>query len=356
MTILLIFGVLFTVGAVLAIIFCRGDGATVRHSRALPITALLAALASCTICFLDQSALVAALLAAAFLIAGAALLMAFLFWKICYTDETFEVHSFLKRKKAYSMWEVNGITEGQSTTLLHLKNGKKVRIDAKGSNAGDFIDAVEWHYREVQRQGVALPDVPAGLFRGYVQNPGQFVFIFCMVLSLELCALGAMWVAFSATQKLPDELVELSVTEFSATLDDDTLYIQTDELEQPFTCISFRRVLAAKGQTADAFFDGLEQQKKITISVSGKMLRKAYADDCKFIRIYRLAGGNGDILLQHEEISEGYRANAASVLYAVMAVFVLTLLFVIFFCYVVARAPRYPRLVRLLVKEDWLNI
>lgn len=354
MIVLLICGVALIIGSVLAIVLCRENGLLVRHSYALPVTALLAASSSCVICFLSQGSLVAALLSVAFLVAGTVLLLAFLFWKICYTEETFEVHSFLKRKKVYTMCDVIGITEGKSTTWLHLQNGKKIPIDAK--NAGDFIDAVETHYRTVQKKGAALPDIPARLFHGYIQNPGQFVFIFCLVLAFELCTLVALVLYSSVALKLPDDLIELRFAEFSATLDSDTLEIQTGELEQPFVCISFRRVLSMKGQTAEAFLNELSQQKEITVSASNKMLQKAYADNCKVLKIYQLNGDNGDFLLQHQEISAGTRANYTNIIFTSAALFVLTLLFVFFFGYVVSNAPQYPRLVRLLVKEDWLNV
>lgn len=326
----------------------------VYHSKALPGTALLASAAGCAVSLLSLlqgTSNIASALSAVFLLLGIALLTAYCNQRILYTEDAFEVRSFFHHNKNYRMAEAVGITIGRTTTLLHMASGKKVHIDTHGKNAGHFLEAVESCCIE-HGNGTALVDIPPRLFRGYLQNPGNFVGLFCIVgcflLAANVFSL-ALYFRFAAPPEAP---CLLQFNEFSASVDDNTLMIHAGQQEQLlFVSIYFDEVLEAKKLSQQTFLAELNKQSVIGVLVEEAALSGGH----KFIRIYRLTGDGGTVLLQHEDITKGYQASALQGLYMCVVILSLFAVFVVFFCVIVSNAPKHPKLVRLLVKESWLN-
>lgn len=325
---------------------------TVYHTLAFPVAALLAAAAGCLICIVGRTSRIALILALVFLVIAAWLLLVFRFWWIEYTGDSFTVHRLLRRRKTFSMWNIVGITESPGMTVIHLQGKKKVRIDA-ARGARQLVDAIEVHYRTVQKKGFALPDIPEKLFNGYLANPRDFLLAFGFVLFVEFSLVTGACVFLLKGVNMPDETFELAVNEFHTTIDDDMLYIQSPESQKQFVCPSFQRVLREKGQTAEDFLTEMAQQSVVTITGDEKRLQRTQT---VFLTIYGLTGNDGKTILQYEDIKAGLLQNLLPWFYTAGGIVLYTVLFIAFICYVVAHAPRFPRLVRLLIKEEWLNI
>ena len=262
------------------------------------------------------------------------------------------IHRLLRRRKTFSMWNIVGITESPGMTVIHLQGKKKIRIDA-ARGAGQLVDAIEVHYRTVQKKGFALPDIPEKLFNGYLANPRDFLLAFGFVLFVEFSLVTGACVFLLKGVNMPDETFELAVNEFHTTIDDDMLYIQSPESQKQFVCPSFQRVLREKGQTAEDFLTEMAQQSVVTITGDEKRLQRTQT---VFLTIYGLTGNDGKTILQYEDIKAGLLQNLLPWFYTAGGIVLYTVLFIAFICYVVAHAPRFPRLVRLLIKEEWLNI
>ena len=97
----------------------------------------------------------------------------------------------------------------------------------------------------------------------------------------------------------------------------------------------------------------MAQQSVVTITGDEKRLQRTQT---VFLTIYGLTGNDGKTILQYEDIKAGLLQNLLPWFYTAGGIVLYTVLFIAFICYVVAHAPRFPRLVRLLIKEEWLNI
>ena len=234
------------------------------------------------------------------------------------------------------MWNIVGITESPGMTVIHLQGKKKIRIDA-ARGAGQLVDAIEVHYRTVQKKGFALPDIPEKLFNGYLANPRDFLLAFGFVLFVEFSLVTGACVFLLKGVNMPDETFELAVNEFHTTIDDDMLYIQSPESQKQFV----------------DFLTEMAQQSVVTITGDEKRLQRTQT---VFLTIYGLTGNDGKTILQYEDIKAGLLQNLLPWFYTAGGIVLYTVLFIAFICYVVAHAPRFPRLVRLLIKEEWLNI
>ena len=252
------------------------------------------------------------------------------------------------------MWDVVGITESPGTTVIHLQGKKKVRIDA-ARGARQFVDAIGVHYRTVQKKGFALPDIPEKLFNGYLANPRDFLLAFGFVQFVLLSFLAVTcFIVFKPD--MPKETFELSFTEFRVTIEDDELYIQKPGDKVRFVCTSYQRVLQEEGLSTDDFLAEIEQQSAITILVDKAGLEKVRAGESSQLKIYQLGGDNGKILLHYESTRKGRQQSLIPGIWGMIGINLLEAAFMAFICYVVAHAPYFPRLVRLLIKEEWLNI
>lgn len=356
---LLACSMVFLLISIFAPYFLRRETYEVRHSILFPIIADIAfIIGGCInlLCALQGTSVLAVILSGAFIFAGVFLLLAFCFWKISYTETTFQVNYLFAPSKIYNMSEVNGITDGHNAVVLHLKGKHKIRIDAHARNIGDFVNSIELHYRYVLQKGFALPDIPPKLFGGHIQNPGNFIALFVAIGLFILSGLIISVVLFYESAELPADICKLDFKTYEICVDDNTLEIQTSEYKKPFVSIYFNKVLNSRGQMEQEFLSTVSTQKFLTIWVDAEKLHEDQNGKNRLIRIYQLEGENGTILLRHDEIAIGYQWSIRLIFWLLITVLLLFVSFVVFFCFIVSNAPQFPRLVRILVKESWLNV
>lgn len=345
------------VACVLLLALRKPQSRVLRYTKTIVVVALISNLTACLICayclFTVPSGIALAL-ALVFLLCGSLLLYVYCRWRVAYGNGQFEVRPCVGHKRVYSMGEVCGVTEGASATTLHLQNGK-LRLDRFVRNREDFIEETEWYYRSVLHKGYALPDVPDKLFHGYVKNPWSFVVLFLFLNLFFLgCVVASLCLTFAEMYPMPDELASVVLTDYSVQWEDDSLQLLSPELRQPYYLNHVKGALPEARYSA--LCSVLSQTEPLVVFVERENYEDAKQNDCNYLKIKGLNSQNGKALVSQEEVANSVWLGARTGLIAVTVILFLVFAFEGVFFHVINHAPQYPRLFRLLVKEEWRNI
>lgn len=327
-----------------------------RYSKLLVVIALICVLSAGAIgayCLCTAFSWAALILDIVFSLVGGWLLLAYCRWRVTYGDGRFEVRPCLGRRRTYSMADIYGLTEGPSMTTLHLRNGK-LRLDNLVRGREDFIEEAEHYYRRVLRKGHALPDIPDELFHGNVREPWSFIVIFLLVDLFMLGCIVFSVVLMHREMHPTDAAVSVALSDYTVQWQDDTLYLNTDGLRQPYYVSHVADILSAEQYSA--LCGDLSQGVPLRVAVGQENYKKAAEDDCNYIEIRELRRSDGQLLISEEAVIKSIRLDTWPALLFPLCILLLTLCFEGFFCYIVNRARKYPRLFRLLVKEGWRNV
>ena len=347
---LLIFSLLQAVVCLLLLIFRKAHKNTLRYSKILVIAALLCTAPACFIsvyCLAAVGSGLALTIDIVFLLCGNALLYPFCRWRLCYGKDSFEVRPCFGRERRYAMSEICGITSGTSSMTLHLKNGT-LRLDSLVKNREDFI-------RVAYRRSFALPQVPEKLFHGYVRNPWSFLGVFLMLDLLILAGMVLLLCLNAAEAHIGEnELLSVTLTDYTVHWEEDTLELHTAELRQPYYMNTVEAFLPEARFAA--LQKALEESTPLTVFVERDNYEDAKQDTCNFLKIKAMETAKGALLISQEDIAAVLRADMYHTVFFMGAILLLFLAFEGWFCYIASHAPQYPRQFRLLVKEEWRNI
>lgn len=339
------------------LIYRKTEEYTLRYSKVLVIVAFLSTVFSCfiSIYFLATSDSRASLaISTPFLLCSAMLLYAFCRWRVRYGVDIIEVRPLFGRKRRYAMADVQGLTEGKSSTTLHLKNGK-LRLDGLVRNRQDLIEEAEYYYRHTLQKGFALPDIPERLFHGYVQNPWSFIGIFLFVDACVLAGMFLLVCLFGTDARVESaDLCAVTLENYTVNWNEDSLQLSTEDLRQPYYCNDVEDLLPE--EQFSALEKALQEQAPLIVLVKKENYEDAKQDRCNFLRIRALETTGGETLISRENVASSLWAEARCSAIGVGSSLLLFLGFEGWFCYIVNHAPKYPRLFRLLVKESWRNI
>ncbi len=191
------------------------------------------------ICAFSKDQFIASIVLFFFAALGASLIIARLNWEIKYDDDDFSYKNFWGIRHKYGYDEITGISGGGKDIKLFA--GKRVlRIDELALGSNQFIHTVRNKYRLIHN-GAALPKVKWGrfdLFNGHVENPGEFLFIYCLFFILLI---GFMiFVAISFHPLSYDDL-EYKTTSFTHyTIDDGDIRLYTKENDLYFAVTEYK--------------------------------------------------------------------------------------------------------------------
>lgn len=347
---LLIFSLLQAVVCLLLLIFRKAHKHTLHYSKALAIAALICTVPACFIsayCLAAAVSGIALTIGIVFLLCGSVLLYPFCRWRLRYGKDSFEVRPCFGRRRMYAMSEICGITAGTSSTTLHLQS-RKLRLDSLVKNREDFIEAA-------YRQGFALPQVPEKLFHGYVRNPWSFLGVFLMLDLLILAGMVLLLRLNAAEAHIGEnELLSVTLTDYTAHWEEGTLELHTTELRQPYYMNEVETVLPEARFAA--LQKALEESTPLTVYVERDNYEGAKQNSCNFLKIKAMGNAKGELLISQEDIAAVLRADMYHTVFFMGMILLLFLVFEGWFCYIVSHAPKYPRQFRLLVKEEWRNI
>lgn len=326
-----------------------------RYSKLLVILALISVLSAGGIgvyCLRTVSSRVALILDIVFSLSGGGILFVYCRWRITYGDSRFVVHPCIGHKRIYSMADIYGMTDGPTMTTLHLRCGK-LRLDKLVRGREDFIEEAEYYYRYVLYRGYALPDIPNKLFRNHVKEPRSFVAAFLLI---DLFYIGCIILFASLThyEMYPtDTMISVELSDYTAQWKDETLYLYTGDLRQPFYVNRVPEILPAEQYTG--LRGNLSRGVPLQVIVEKKNYDKATKNDCNYIKIRGLRCADGQLLISEEAVIRSIRLESRSGWIFLSIIFILQLCFEAFFCYIVIHATKYPRLFRLLVRDNWRN-
>ena len=327
-----------------------------RYSKLLVVLALISVLSAGmigTYCLCTVFSWAALLLDIVFTFLGGGVLLAYCRWRVTYGDGRFEVRPCVGRKRTYSVADICGLTEGPAMTTLHLQNGK-LRLDRLVREREDFIEEVEYYYRHSLRRGYALPDIPNKLFHDNVREPWSFVAVF-LLLDLFFISGITLFAFLTHYEMYPtDAVISVVLSDYTVQWQDDTLYLNTGGVRQPYYVNHVTDILSAEQYST--LCDTLSQEIPLQVTVGQKNYKKAVENDCNYIKIRELRRPDGQLLVSENAIIQSIRIESRTGWIVLPAIFLLMLCFEIFFCYVVTHAAKYPRLFRLVVKESWRNI
>ena len=327
------------------------------YSKILVAVALASTLLACiisTYCLFTVFSKVALVLVLLFLLCGSILLYVYCRWRVAYGNGQFEIRPCFRRKRVYTMGEICGISKGTSSTILHLQKGK-LRLDGFVRNRESFIDETEQYYCNVLQKGVALPDVPDKLFHGYLQNPQSFVVLFLFLdLFFLACIAVSLHITLLEMHPSSDILIPMVLTDYSVQWEDDSLHILSPEMRQPYYLNHVKTALSDARYSSLCY--ALSKTDPLVVYVEQDNYEDAKQNDCSYLKIKAMHSQDGQQLVSLEEAANSAWIESRTGLILLSTILLLALAFECLFFYVVNRAPQYPRLFRLLVKENWRNI
>lgn len=166
---------------------------------------------------------------------GASLIVGYINCRIWYNEDGFVVKYFLGYRKRFSYSEIESIQGWQRDVKLKVR-GCTVRVDEVAVGKWEFLDFARKKYR-IHSGGKAIPVVKKSKwdpFNGHVDNPGEFVFMYLLML---LFMPGALLVCWFVTDPTPMEEMTFVTAEvaWTAIAEDDktdlVLYAGGTEME-----------------------------------------------------------------------------------------------------------------------------
>lgn len=260
--------------------------------------------------------------------------------RIEFTPEGFVYRDLFRIKHRYHYSQVKKIRYGKDVTII--VGHRIILIDALAENGRKFA-RIAGQYSKAP----FITDQQSKLFGGNVESPGEFVFIDVMLAAVIIGAAAWTLYEFRAIRLEELTLETHAVADYSFGDTEEyanRLSIRFSGSEQTFYSWFLDKNseqyagfqdFAANGMTFDVYYAADED-----VSDSG-------------VKIYQLCCGD-DMLISLDDINGHTRGLRNTLLTACAALFGLWLLFVIVSSYVMTNADRYPRLVKLFVKPEYL--
>lgn len=138
-----------------------------------------------------------------FAVLGASLIVGYINCRIWYNEDGFAVKYFLGYRRHFSYSEIESIQGWRRDVKLKVR-GCTVRVDEVAVGKWEFLDFARKKYR-IHSGGKAIPVVKKSKwdpFNGHVDNPGEFVFAYLLLLVFMP---GAMLVCWLVTEPTPME-------------------------------------------------------------------------------------------------------------------------------------------------------
>lgn len=121
-----------------------------------------------------------------FALLGASLVAAYKNCRIIYDETSFTAGDFWGRKRTYAYHEITSMQGGSMDVKLYV--GRKViRIDELAVGKREFLAHARKQYRK-RNDGKPIPAAKAktDIFKGNVNNPGEFIFVFALITAFLL--------------------------------------------------------------------------------------------------------------------------------------------------------------------------
>lgn len=289
---------------------------------------------------------------AAFFLLGLILLIRFCFWNIRmdYDRRVLCVHSFWG-KRELPLDELSGITGRTYGGIVYFGERRPVRVDDASVGFAQLEAEVDEYYCQ-KNHCFCIPEVPEKRFGGHLQASEDFILVFVMLGVFAVAA--CVWVLATFISDVcvtGDDCVEVTLVEPEAELADGALIVRAADGAQTFRMWEAAEIMTP--EELSAIVDRLDGAQEVSVFVRAKYYPAT--GDGEQIYALRAAEIHDEVLISFEQTRKAAMIGNKSDVWFVACVLLAYVLFIWSFCYVVTNAPRYPRLVRLMVKEEYLN-
>lgn len=263
-------------------------------------------------------------------------------WKNCYVTYNgsgFTQKTFIGRHRSFTYnqvtaWGSNSRNPMESSIYV---NRKKISFNLLSKNGTDFLFTVSAKYRKTHNNQ-SIPELPShnqerGGFCAHVLNPGEYLFIFIMML--VFLAGSCIWLVVDAWQPINEDDAERYVVTFSSwEIDETALVLTTPQMQESFHL--------------DGYENHLSEFKRLTERCDGTASFTVWAkritpdNSAPYYRVYALSS-DGEVYRSFQDSTAHNRDNIPYIL----GIFGILLGFFLGFSaliYAVGRNPqRFPK-------------
>lgn len=261
--------------------------------------------------------------------------------RVDYTDKGFNYRDMLRVTHKYEYSQVKKIRYGGN--LIVTVGKRLILIDENAFNIEGFAKEL---IQRSENAEVISPE-KAKLFRGNIRNPGEFIFVDIIVMAVPVFLLV---IALLANPDItPDEITIYTgrITEYHFERNSDSnrfvITVSDKSAEEQVFVTSFIE-------------DNSQEYKDIEINVAkNKEFEIGYIDkeNDGETDICLLSCGNTDYV-SLDDVNSVNIENRKIIFILSGALFAFAILYVAISTYIMSNADRYPRLVKLFVKEDYI--
>jgi hypothetical protein len=277
-----------------------------------------------------------------FALLGISLIVAYINCRIYYESDEFTHKNFFGVKHTYKYSEITGIQRGASDTTIYVGK-KKILVDSI-SDSDDFLRLVDL------RVGKSIKKVKSKLFNDNIHNPEEFIFAYSIVPIFVIGTMIALNIIGKPLTLDNLDCITTTITsyqEYTSDSGDINLSLTLDGYSPEFVVYYYQEDMQNFSQFESAVSNGVDFNIYFDNSVEDVESTGA--------SIYMLTDSNGNTYLTLEATS----ARDAETLKWINIVFLVVLLLSIGFAvvafYVMSHADKFPRAVKLFVKDSYIK-
>lgn len=280
-----------------------------------------------------------------FALLGGAMVIAYINCRISYDERGFTATNFWGITRSYTYDEITWL-KGYKDVNLYVGD-RVVRVDEIAVGKTEFICYADARYMRTHGgRGIPInpPDGKKGfdLFNGNVENSGEIIFIYVLMLGFLLFGLGV--VAYSSIPPKAEDLTYSNVYVERYEVEDDKLWLYAEGEELPFDIWKY----AVSLTDAELFLQLCEDGENITLG---------YLSYSEHHKVHYVEGESGTVLLTMEAAQEAEKENNTLALSLMGGLTLLLLLFIAFSIYVGRHPERFNRkIVCMIFNEDYIHI
>lgn len=280
-----------------------------------------------------------------FALLGVGMVLAYVNCRIHYDKQGFTVKNLWGITRSYTY---DDITWLKGTKDVKLYVGERVvRIDEMAVGKTEFLCHAEARYRKTHG-GRGIPIKPPNgkrnfdLFNGNVENPGEFIAVYAVLMAYVLFSLGLMVYTF-----VPPEAEDLTYSTVQVEryeVEENTLWLYANEEKLPYDIWQYTTSL----EDAEEFLQLCEKGEPITLG---------YLSYSEHHKVHYAEDARGTVYLTMEAAQEAERPNNQKAFLCIGGMALIMLLLIAASIYVGRHPERVgPRVVRLFFKEGYVHM
>ena len=319
----------------------------VRHTKAMPIAGGLGAAGALLIALFAKDDRAGLGFSTFFLLVSGILSTVYLTWHIdsAFQQDFFVVRSML-RKRTIMKSDVSGYTYRRNGGVLHLRNGRRIAADSVVGMENLIEDIESYQAGRQDLRSCSLPEIPERLFRGHLKNPTDFILLFAVLFCVfAACAFAPFLVMCADVDLKAAACVWVERPGADAILSEDGAVLFPGDDGAAYLC-RFLRYVFDENQIND-LIERIHHAETVQLAIPAAEAPGRYS--------VREIMCENKTIVSFEQTAAGIKGEAWKISRIMLILLGIYLVFVCCFCIFVSNLPRFYRIVRLIVKEEYLN-